>query len=194
MKHTAIIIAAGLASSIALSTLPAQALNVRSFVSGHGLDTNACTLTAPCRTFAAAYAATSAGGEIDVLDPAGYGAVTITGPISIVNDGVGTASVLVPSGGIGITVSAGPTDTVSLRGLTIEGAGSGLVGIKLNTGKSLTIEGCVIRHVLGDGIDFFPNATSALGVSNTTVADNGQSGILVFSDRRRQRHSRLQSR
>ena len=65
-----------------LSAVPAQA-NTRSFVSGHGSDAAACTLAAPCRTFAAAYAVTVAGGEIDVLDPGGYGALTIFSAISI---------------------------------------------------------------------------------------------------------------
>src|SRR5450759_891694 len=87
------------------SAPPAQAQNARSFVSGHGLDTNACTLAAPCRTLAGAFLATNAGGEIDVLDTAGYGALTINKAISIVNDGA-VASVLVPSGGTGLTLNA----------------------------------------------------------------------------------------
>src|SRR4029077_20963890 len=104
MNHIAIVIAAGLAFAATLSAAPAQAQNGRSFVSGHGLDTNTCTLAQPCRTFAVAFAHTNAGGEIDVLDPAGYGPVTITHDISIVNDGVGTSSILVPSGGDGVTI------------------------------------------------------------------------------------------
>jgi hypothetical protein len=179
MKHTAVVIAAGLAFATTLSAAPAQAQNGRSFVSGHGLDTNACTLAAPCRTFAVAYTHTNAGGEIDVLGTAGYGALTIDKAISIVNEG-SIASVLVLSGGgTGITINANPADAVSLRGLTIEGAGSGGLGILFNTGKSLTIENCVIRHFVAEGIDFFPNATSNLAVSNTLVADNGSEGIFV---------------
>jgi hypothetical protein len=104
----------------ALNILPAYAQNARSFVSGHGLDTNACTLAAPCRTLAHAFSLTNASGEIDVLDPAGYGSLTINKAISIVNDGVGTAGVIVPSGGVGITINAGPNDAVSLRGLSVE--------------------------------------------------------------------------
>jgi hypothetical protein len=179
MTRTTIVIAAVLAFAAALPALPAQAQNSRSFVSSTGLDTNNCSLAAPCRSFAGAYAKTNAGGEIDVLDTAGYGPLTITGAISIVNDG-GTASVLVPSGGNGFTINAGVNDTVSLRALTFEGAGVGLTGILFNTGQSLTIENCVIRHVTSDGIDFFPNATSSLLVSSTLVADNGNHGIVVF--------------
>src|ERR1035437_10457367 len=83
--------AIGLALAGAPSAAPAQAQNGRSFVSGHGSDAAACTLAAPCRTLAAAFAATNASGEIDVLDPAGYGALTIPKAARIVHDGGGTA-------------------------------------------------------------------------------------------------------
>jgi Right handed beta helix region len=170
--------AVGLALAVALPAVSAQAQNARSFVSAHGSDSAACTLAAPCRTLAAALAATNAGGEIDVLDPAGYGALTIDKAISIVNDGVGTAGVIVPSGGTGIIINAGPNDAVSLRGLSVEGGGVGATGIKFNSGASLTVEKCVIRHVTGNGIDFTSTtATSALTVANSLVADNGAAGI-----------------
>src|ERR1019366_9298556 len=144
--------AVGLALVVALPAVTAQAQNARSFVSAHGLDTNACTLAAPCRTLAQALTLTNASGEIDVLDPAGYGALTITKAISIVNDGVGTAGVIVPSAGTGIIINAGTSDAVSLRGLSVEGGGVGQTGIQFNSGASLTVENCVIRHVTQYGI------------------------------------------
>jgi hypothetical protein len=180
MSRIAIVIAAVLAFATALPTLPAQAQNSRSFVSSTGLDTNNCSLAAPCRSFAGAYAKTNAGGEIDVLDTAGYGPLTITGAISIVNDG-GTASVLVPSGGNGFTINAGVSDAVSLRGLTFEGAGVGANGILFNTGQTLTVKNCVIRHVTNDGIAFGPSASSSLLVSDTLLADNGLNGVIIQS-------------
>src|SRR5438034_6164872 len=82
-----------------LPAAPVRAQNVASFVSGHGVDSNPCTLAAPCRSFQRAHDMTNANGEIDVLDPAGYGSLTITKAISIVNDGIGTARVIAPSGG-----------------------------------------------------------------------------------------------
>src|SRR5256885_1578486 len=90
--------------ALGLAAAPAQATTFRTFVSAHGSDANACTLTAPCKTFAAAHAQTSPGGIIDVLDPAGYGAVTITKSITII--GRDWASILVTSGN-GITINAG---------------------------------------------------------------------------------------
>jgi hypothetical protein len=104
--------------------------------------TGACALAAPCRTFACALTQTAAGGEIDVLDPAGYGTVTITKAISIVNDGVGVAAIGASSGNA-ITINAGASD-VHLRGLTIEGLGTGTNGILFHTGGNLAIENCAV--------------------------------------------------
>jgi hypothetical protein len=105
-----------------LTSAPAQAtLNNRSFVSGLGFDINPCTLAAPCRSFQAAHDATFAGGEIAVLDTVGYGTLTITKSISIVNPGGVEAGIVVSWGGTAITITA-PNAFVALRGLTLEGA------------------------------------------------------------------------
>src|ERR1700686_5761280 len=172
MTRTTIVIAAGLALATMLPALSAQAQNTRSFVSGLGNDLNNCSLAAPCRTFQHAHDQTTAGGEIAVLDTAGYGAVTINRSISIVNPGGVEAGISVPSGGTAITINAGSSDAVSLRGLTIEGAGTGATGVKFNSGQSLTVENCVIRHFTTGGILFDPTGSSNLLVSNTLVADN----------------------
>src|SRR6204780_3913897 len=99
-----------------LAIAPAHAQATRTWVSGVGDDANPCSRTAPCKTFAGAISKTAAAGEINVLDPGGFGAVTITKSISIINDGVGEAGVLV-SGTNGIAISAAATDKVILRGL-----------------------------------------------------------------------------
>src|SRR5437868_5411900 len=92
--------------ALGLSVSPAQAQLARTFVSSAGNDANDCSRFASCRTFQAAHDKTFADGEITVLDPGGYGAVTITKSISIVNDGVGEAGALVSGGATGITVNA----------------------------------------------------------------------------------------
>jgi hypothetical protein len=93
-----------------------------------------CGVGSPCRTFAYALTQTNAGGEIAVLDTAGYGIVTINKALSIVNSGGVEAGIGVTSGGTAITINAGSADTVGLRGLTLEGAGIGQNGIVFNTG------------------------------------------------------------
>jgi len=176
-------LAVGLALVVALPGISAQAQNQHSFVSSFGNDANACTLAAPCRHLQAALAATISGGEIAILDTAGYNGgttVTISHAVSIVNPGGFEAAIAPPSGGNGIVINAGTNDTVSLRGLSIDGAGVGTTGIQFNSGTSLTVENCVIRHMAGDGIDFLSTtATSALSVSNLLVADNSGSGVLL---------------
>src|SRR5262245_66570061 len=168
---------------ICLPALPAQAQLARTFVSAaSGNDANDCSRATPCRTFQTAHDRTNDQGEITVLDPGGYGAVTITKAISIINDGVGEAGMLVSGGAVGIVVAAGAGNAVSLRGLTIKGIGfGGGNGIHFTSGKSLTVENCVVRNRNGSGfgIVFQPNGPSSLAVSNTSVADNSSSGIAV---------------
>jgi hypothetical protein len=154
---------------------PAQAQRV--FVSATGSDGNPCTFALPCRSFQHAHDVAAAGGEIDVLDPAGYGALTIAKAISI--QGHGYSGISVASGGTGITINGAATDEVNLNGLLIDGSGVGLNGIVLNTGQSLTIAGCVVRDVTNDGIDILPTGSTSYTIVNTIASDNGRVGIYV---------------
>jgi hypothetical protein len=125
---------------------------------------------------------TNPGGEINTLDPGGYGTVVITKAISIVS-GLGEAGVLVPSGGTGITVNAGPNDKINLRGLIIEGAGVGGTGILFSSGGNLTITNAVIRNLLGTGLALAPNvphgSISQIAVTNTIVSDTAGDGLYI---------------
>src|SRR5208282_3935113 len=103
-------------SFCALSSV-AHAQATRTWVSGVGDDANPCSRTAPCKTFAGAISKTATGGEIDALDPGGFGAVTITKSITVDGAAAGLAGVQV-SGENGITVNA-PGATVTLRNLSI---------------------------------------------------------------------------
>ena len=165
---------------LALCATTAQAQLARTFVSANGSDTANCGRATPCRSLQVAHDNTIAGGEINMLDPAGYGTVTITKAISILNDGVGSAGVLVPAGAIGISISAAPADRINLRGLIIEGSGVGMHGIQFHSGKSLVVTNCVIRHLAQNGIDFVPNGASSLAVSNTLIGDNGNIGVVLY--------------
>src|SRR5580692_2858583 len=120
------------AMCFSLFSAPAHAQATRTWVSGVGDDANPCSRTAPCKTFAGAISKTAAGGEINVLDPGGFGAVTITKSIQIRSESV-EAGVLV-SGTNGIVVSAAASDKVLLEGLDIEGLGTGLNGVQILAG------------------------------------------------------------
>lgn len=152
----------------------AQAQATRTWVSGVGDDANPCSRTAPCKTFAGAISKTAAKGEINVLDPGGFGAVTITKSITISSEGF-EAGVLV-SGTNGIVISAANTDVVVLRGLDIEGLGTGLAGIKVLSAGAVHVEKCTINNFTQLGIDFVPSsattATSKLFVNNSIIRNN----------------------
>src|ERR1043166_5173084 len=137
-----------LATSFILAlAVAAQAQATRTWVSGVGDDLNPCSRTAPCKTFAGAISKTSANGEIDCLDPGGFGTVTITKAITIDGtNGAGFGSILA-SGTNGVNVNDSATGTpntiiVSLRNLSIQGAGTGFDGIRFTSGKTLHVEDC----------------------------------------------------
>ncbi len=161
-----------------------QAQATRTWVSGVGDDANPCSRTAPCKTFAGAISKTATAGEINVLDPGGFGAVTITNSITISSDGF-EAGVLV-SGTNGIVVNA-PTDAVVvIRGLDIEGLGTGLAGIDVLQAGSVNVENCTINNFTETGINFNPGAASTtychLHVSNTIIRNclgSGSGGIYI---------------
>ena len=166
-----------------LPPAPAQATGAaRTFVSAAGLDTNNCTNVAtPCRHLAAAYAATAANGEIYVLDPANYGSLTITGPVSI--EGHGWASIAPPSGGNAITINANTGDKINIIGVVLDGTAlANTNGIQFNSGGPLTVRDSVIRNFGTDGIIFQPSSSgqSQFFVSNTLASDNGANGIDIL--------------
>src|SRR5215468_2795604 len=138
------------------SVAVAEAQASRTWVSGVGDDANPCSRTAPCKTFAGAISKTAAGGEIDALDPGGYGAVTITKSITI--DGGGNLASILVSGTNGIVVSAGASDVVTIRNISINGIGTGLNGIRLLSGGAVHIERCEIFGFTGAGIDAEPGS------------------------------------
>jgi hypothetical protein len=169
--------------ALGLGLAPAHAQQARSFVSSFGNDGNApnCIRTAPCRTFQTAHNNTLPNGEITVLDPGSYGAVSINRNISIINDGVGEAGILISGGNTGVIINAAGA-SVTLRGLTIKGIGfGGGNGIDFLAGAALNVENCTIRNLdgPGDGIIFAPNSAAALAVTNTMITDNTINGILI---------------
>src|ERR1700689_3083637 len=137
------VFAAALLAAFTLAT-SANPKATRTWISGVGDDVNPCSRTAPCKTFPGAISKTAAGGEIDTLDPGGFGAVTVTKAMTLADEGVGEGGVLV-AGTNGITVNAGAGDVVVVRGLQLDGGPIGsnsLAGIKFIVGKTLIVENC----------------------------------------------------
>src|SRR5271168_2819105 len=138
-----------LLSAIAVvASAPAQAQNgslTRSFVSSAGVDSNACTIAAPCASFAHAYTMVGANGIIAALDPGKYGPIAITSAVTI--NGNGWAAITATAQGNGITIAAG-SGNVTLTGLEIDVAGAGYNGIVFNAGGNLVVKNCVLKDFL----------------------------------------------
>jgi len=162
----------------------AQAQATRTWVSGVGNDADPCSRTAPCKTFAGAISKTATGGEIDVLDPGGFGTLTITKAITIDGGtGSGWASVLASNGANGFVINITTnlsTDKVILRNLSINGAGTtlGVDGVRFLDGAELTLENVVIENLSGDGIEIAQGQQSATHLRNVTM-NNVSTGIKV---------------
>jgi hypothetical protein len=185
MKKTNIVLSLLLAG-LFLAPTGALAQATRTWISGVGNDANPCSRTAPCKTFAGAISLTAAGGEIDTLDPGGFGAVTVTKAITLANEGIGEAGILVAStNGITVNCSTDPNCIVIIRGLQLDGGPIGsnsLSGVRFVAGGTLIVQNCSIRNFTGGspngyGINFAPSTgTSKLLVDDSTIVSNGQPG------------------
>ena len=166
----------------------ASAQAVRTWVSGVGDDANICSRTAPCKTFAGALSRTAPKGEIDCLDPGSFGTFTITKALTI--DCGGSAAfggTILDSPGSGITISAGASDVIIIRNLSIngvvqEGFMPGLHGIHFLTGGTLHLENLRISNVTNNCIDVAATGTIIVTIDNTTVSDCGGAGVSISTD------------
>src|SRR3954471_24542527 len=160
-----------IASLVLTGALHAQA--TRTWVSGVGDDANPCSRTAPGKTFAGAISKTADKGEISVLDPGGFGVVTITKSITI--NGTGTLAGILSAGSPGaITVNdvaaAVPNSAVVIiRDVSLNGAGTGTSGARLLSGKTLMLDHCWIYGMTSRGIDVSKTADGFLKVLDTVI-------------------------
>lgn len=173
MRATVMLLLSGL---FLLFTHDVAAQATRTWVSGVGDDANPCSRTAPCKTFAGAISKTAARGKINVLDPGGFGAVTITKSITIEAEGA-PAGILV-SGTNGIIINAAATDSVVLRNLKLEGIGTGLNGIRVLSAGTVLIDGCTIE----DFADNLVLVDNTAGAPKVVVRDSvlRRSGLSAF--------------
>ena len=155
----------------------ASAQATRTWVSGVGDDVNPCSRTAPCKTFAGAISKTAAGGEIDCLDPGGFGAITITKSITI--DCNGVIGGVLYSAGSGVTVN-GTDIVVTLRNIQINGLGTGTNGVRFFNGKRVILENVFITGNATAGVVVNSMAGSGhLVINNSEIVNGTNDGIRV---------------
>lgn len=165
------------ASACALVLCTSAMAAQRTFVASSGSDAQPCSLSAPCRTFAAAISHTDANGEVIVLDSAGYGGVTISQSVSIITPPGIYAGISVFSGNDGVTIAAGTNGNVVLRGLSITGQG-GNRGIVVTSAHQVHVEQCTISNMAGDGIAIA--ASGSIHVRDSIVRGNAGNGLQVL--------------
>jgi hypothetical protein len=190
MKKISLSFAIAAASlAFVLPAAPAHAQASRTWVSGVGDDANPCSRTAPCKTFAGAISKTALNGEINCLDPGGFGAVTITKSITIDCHEVFASILFSGTNGINIPFSsfaaADARKTVRLRNINFNGVDTGLIGIRITgavAGTNVIIEDCLIDGMFAGsahGISDERTAAGELYIANTTIRNAGGNGILV---------------
>lgn len=156
---------------------PAMAQATRTWVSGVGDDANPCSRTAPCKTFAGAISKTATGGEINCLDPGGFGTLTITKSITV--DCTGTFGSTLASGTIGFNIndsgSATPgTAKVVLRGISINGAGStlGTTGVRIVSARDVLITNSIITNFSTAGVGVVATSQARVTIDHVTFTSN----------------------
>jgi hypothetical protein len=177
MKRIPLVLSVLAVAAVCLaSSSIAQAQATRTWVSGVGDDVNPCSRTAPCKTFAGAISKTAAGGEISVLDPGGFGAVTITKSITL--NGDGTLAGILAATVNGIIINALATDKVVLRSLSINGAGSlCLSGIRVLQASLVLVENTSITNCANFGIEGANTTASTNLIVNNVTITNTNVGI-----------------
>src|SRR3954469_17365736 len=181
MKTSRRIFKAGPALALVALALPASAMGqaTRTWVSGVGDDANPCSRTAPCKTFAGAISKTANGGEINCIDPGGFGGVTITKSLTI-KCHYTERGVLV-AGTNAIVVNATATDKVTLKGLDINGTGVGapisLVGVKVISAKHVSIIDSEIYQFKA-AIDVAPTSATTTVTAKGNHIHNNDIGVI----------------
>jgi hypothetical protein len=169
MRKTSLLLSLlGLLAVVSFSTTSAHAQATRTWVSGVGDDANPCSRTAPCKTFAGAISKTATGGEINCLDPGGFGALTITKSISVI---CAVEAGVLTSAGNGINIAAGAVE-VLLEGLDIEGLGTANNGVSITGGAKVTIRKSSIRNFVGNGVNVVGTAGARALIEDTIILSN----------------------
>jgi hypothetical protein len=182
MTYARLICAALGAASLFATAASAAPTLPRAWVSGVGADSSNCgTVDSPCRTFQYAHDnIVASGGSIYVKDPANYGQVVISKSISLINDGSGTATIFAPSGNA-IAINSGASD-VLIRGLTLDGSGSGTNGVAFTSNGTLTLANCIVRGFAGNGLSIVPSSAGAVAIVDSLITGNGTAGVFTFGD------------
>jgi hypothetical protein len=165
--------------SLCIST-PGFAQATRTWASGVGDDANPCSRTAPCRTWAGTISKTAANGEMDSLDPAGFGAITITKGM-LLDGGGGQVSSIVNSSGNAVLVAAGSTDVVMLRNLRLNGVGTGQDGVKITSAGLVVLDNVEISGNAQFAVELALGSGACQVIIRNSNLTGGMAGVMLTS-------------
>lgn len=168
--------------AVGFSTVVHAQTQTRTWVSGNGNDANPCSRTAPCQTFAGAFTKTATNGEISVLDPGGYGAVTLSKSMTL--NGDGTLASILSAGTTGITVNITTnltTDKVVIRNISIQGAGTGTDGVSIIDGQEVILDNVTIAGLTDAGVDITQTQSCKVFLKNVQISQANGAGVRVQS-------------
>ena len=164
------------------------------FVSRTGTDAGSCiSTTTPCASINYALTQTTPGGQINVIDAGDYGPFVIAHSVSIVADGAGSASPCCggaggfsiggggPTGNALIIINAGPSDSVTLRGLTIHGPTvlTSVIGIAVISGGRVSIEKTKVVDTTGLGIAVYAASGGMTAIIDETSVTGSPGGLKI---------------
>jgi hypothetical protein len=157
----------------------ASAQATRTWVSGTGSDANPCNRTAPCKTWAGAYGQTAAGGEIDAMDSGAFGSLTIGKSLTV--DGGGNFAGTAASGTTGFVINAATNDQVTIRNVSLDGAGApkGTIGIRTTAVGSVDIQNVYIFNFAQRAVSIENAAAAQIQIRNCFFYNNGQTAVVV---------------
>jgi hypothetical protein len=182
MKRGLFFVLAMIVVCLGAMTAQAQAQASRTWVSGVGDDANPCSRTAPCKTFAGAISKTADCGEIDALDPGGFGTVTITKGIKIDGGGGegGQVASILASGTPGVTINNSSPNCpfVVLRNLDIQGVQSGTIGVNILQGAKVSLENVDVENFTQQCVNFQPSTNMNLVIYNTNLEGCQGGGVV----------------
>jgi hypothetical protein len=160
---------------IGSSSSAVHAQNIRSWVAAAGSDSANCSFATPCASFGGAFAKTLAGGEITCIDSANFGGANITKSITINCDGA-RANAAVSTNNLGsFYINTAVSDHVFLRGLDVDCSDVGCVPVTFTGAGTLILDRMKLNNgtAPGGGVQFVPNGSSKLIITDSIIARNG---------------------
>lgn len=153
---------------------PAHAIQSEAYVSATASDVFDCSTPASaCGSLDKAIRQVDPGGTIFIISSGGYIGAFINKSLTISAVGVNAVIRYCTNAG-GLSVSIAPSDTVILKGLTLDCLASNVPGLSFDSAGTVHVQDSLLRGYYG--VQFDPSGEAKLEIVNSTIADSGYVG------------------